>query len=162
MNWIKLYKMQKELDKHINENHPPKDGENRLIKKTLATVVEMAETLEDTKSFKFWSNKPKAKDSAILEEAVDVLHFINSEAIDRGVDPSTIKPHKIETEDINEVARDLIHNIVLNSYKGFNQYNVIYSHYMRYIELLGFMDVDVMVAYEKKNKKNHARQEVGY
>ena len=56
MNLEKLFKLQKELDDHIEKIHPRQEGEDRLAKKILALQVELAECAQESRCFKFWSN----------------------------------------------------------------------------------------------------------
>src|SRR5690606_35214931 len=42
------------LDAHIEEEHPRKEGESRLAKKTLALQVELGELANEWRGFKFW------------------------------------------------------------------------------------------------------------
>lgn len=56
MNLEKLFKLQKELDEHIEKKHPRKEGEDRLSKKILALQVELAECAQESRCFKYWSN----------------------------------------------------------------------------------------------------------
>lgn len=54
MSLEKLFKVQKELDKHVEEKHPRKNGEDRLAKKILALQVELGECANEWRGFKFW------------------------------------------------------------------------------------------------------------
>ncbi len=55
-------------------------------KKMLALLVEIGELANETRCFKYWSNKPASEREVILEEYVDGLHFILSIGIDLGID----------------------------------------------------------------------------
>lgn len=56
MNLQKLFTAQAELDAYIEQQHPTTEGENRLEKKVLALLVELGETANEWRGFKFWSN----------------------------------------------------------------------------------------------------------
>ncbi len=56
MNLQKLFAAQAELDKHIYEQHPVEDGEDRLAKKILALQVELGECANEWRGFKYWSD----------------------------------------------------------------------------------------------------------
>lgn len=56
MNLSKLFELQRQLDEHIEREHPPKDGENRLVKKILALQVELGELANEWRGFKYWSH----------------------------------------------------------------------------------------------------------
>ena len=61
MNITKLFEAQAKLDARILEQHPIKDGEDRLVKKILALMTELNELANEWRGFKFWStnNKPR-------------------------------------------------------------------------------------------------------
>ena len=71
---------------------------NRKIvkRKMLALLVEIGELANETRCFKYWSNKPASEREVILEEYVDGLHFILSIGIDLGIDKTSysINVHK--------------------------------------------------------------------
>lgn len=95
MDLLQLFKLQKELDDRIAKEHDlqPK----KLLKeKMLALLVEIGELANETRCFKYWSNKPASEREVILEEYVDGLHFILSIGIDLGIDKTSysINVHK--------------------------------------------------------------------
>jgi dimeric dUTPase (all-alpha-NTP-PPase superfamily) len=56
MNLSKLFELQRQLDEHIEREHPRQEGEDRLAKKILALQVELGELAQEWRGFKFWSN----------------------------------------------------------------------------------------------------------
>ena len=105
MNLAKLFEMQRQLDEHIEKEHPRQEGEDRLAKKILALQVELGELANEWRGFKYWSNNQKPRIRAydkcpcgtdygscdeyscedglltynpLLEEYVDTLHFLLS------------------------------------------------------------------------------------
>jgi len=64
MNLSKLFELQRQLDAHIEKEHPRQEGEDRLSKKILALQVELGELCNCWRGFKFWSNdqEPRIKD----------------------------------------------------------------------------------------------------
>lgn len=103
MNLSKLFELQRQLDEHIEREHPPKDDEHRFEKKILALQVELGELANEWRGFKFWShdqeprtemykfsplhNEPLiVKMNPLLEEYVDCLHFILSIGSELGID----------------------------------------------------------------------------
>ncbi|MBB5324663.1 dimeric dUTPase (all-alpha-NTP-PPase superfamily) [Anoxybacillus tepidamans] len=56
MNLAKLFELQRQLDEHIEREHPRQEGEDRLAKKILALYSELGELLNEWRGFKFWSN----------------------------------------------------------------------------------------------------------
>lgn len=55
INVEKLMKMQAKLDKAIVNKFPVKPGEDRFIKTIAALQVELAEMMQETRCFKYWS-----------------------------------------------------------------------------------------------------------
>src|SRR5690606_9793852 len=64
MNLSKLFEIQRNLDDHIEREHPRQPGEERLAKKILALQVELGELANEWRGFKFWSKdqEPRIKD----------------------------------------------------------------------------------------------------
>jgi len=56
MNLAKLFELQRQLDEHIEKEHPRQEGEDRLAKKILALFVELGELANEHRGFKYWSN----------------------------------------------------------------------------------------------------------
>ena len=56
MNLAKLFEMQRQLDEHIEKEHPRQEGEDRLAKKILALQVELGELANCWRGFKYWSH----------------------------------------------------------------------------------------------------------
>ncbi|WP_077616867.1 dUTP diphosphatase [Caenibacillus caldisaponilyticus] len=75
MNLKKLFKLQAELDRRIEAEHPRQPGEDRLAKKVLALLVELGELANEWRGFKFWSNDQKPRNEILTnceEENADV------------------------------------------------------------------------------------------
>jgi dimeric dUTPase (all-alpha-NTP-PPase superfamily) len=53
--------LQRQLDEHIEKEHPREPGEDRLAKKILALMVELGELANEWRGFKFWSNDQKPR-----------------------------------------------------------------------------------------------------
>ena len=85
MDLLQLFKLQK-LDDRIAKNMTY----NRKIvkRKMLALLVEIGELANETRCFKYWSNKPASEREVILEE-YGGLHFILSIGIDLGIDKTS-------------------------------------------------------------------------
>lgn len=116
MNLSKLFQEQKELDTHIEREHPRQEGEDRLSKKILALQVEIGELAQNWRGFKFWSKDQEPRyerichacdgegnfdspcepcgycegtgieSKPLLEEYIDCLHFILSIGLELGYD----------------------------------------------------------------------------
>ncbi|WP_041270036.1 dUTP diphosphatase [Parageobacillus thermoglucosidasius] len=67
MNLSKLFELQRQLDEHIEKEHPRKPGEDRLAKKILALQVELGELANNWRGFKYWSYNQKPKTEELGE-----------------------------------------------------------------------------------------------
>jgi dimeric dUTPase (all-alpha-NTP-PPase superfamily) len=161
MNFSNLFKLQEDLDKRIRKQHGLVD-ESLLSKKVLALYVELAELANETRCFKFWSEKKPSNKDVILEEYVDCLHFI----LTLGLENNFID---IEVEGTNSNLD--ITSQFLNLYVDINDFIICYSrdHYITLFEdflglgnSLGFTANEMEEAYYKKNHINHVRQDEGY
>lgn len=160
MQFNDLFLLQRKLDSHIAEEHCLDN--TILSKKILALQVEVGELANETRCFKFWSNKKASSKDVILEEYVDCLHFILSIGLDK----------KYETLDIPLINSDAsITDQFLNIFIDINDFVTCSSkdHYLTlfqdFISLgfsLNFTTDDIKNGYLKKNKINHKRQEEGY
>lgn len=66
MNLSKLFEMQKELDEHIEKEHPREPGEDRLAKKILALQVELGELANEWKRELYSLSNPSLTNSLIV------------------------------------------------------------------------------------------------
>ena len=160
MNLQKLFELQRKLDEHIEQQHQRQEGEDRLGKKILALLVEIGELANETRCFKFWSNKGPSDKNVILEEAADGLHFLLSIGNDIGVNEDDIII--IPTKAI------LLHRQFMMLYEYARSAHVktmweaSLDVFAGLIEMLGFTQNELEAAYIKKHAENYARQERGY
>src|SRR5690606_34156375 len=68
MNLSKLFEIQRNLDDHIEREHPRQPGEERLAKKILALQVELGELANEWRGFKFWSKDQEPRTDAVCEQ----------------------------------------------------------------------------------------------
>lgn len=61
MNLSTLFELQRQLDEHVELEHPTKEGEDRLAKKIIALQVELGELAKEWSGFKFWSHNQKPR-----------------------------------------------------------------------------------------------------
>ncbi len=168
MNLQRLFEMQRQLDAHIEKEHPREPGEDRLAKKILALQVELGELANELPEvFKFWSNKKNNREKA-LKEHVDCLHFILSIAIELGytVDDLYVWDDELigKTEDI---FLELMYWVVLLKSKNEQQRKtafrtICYIFFNMAEQRLGFTWKEIEEAYLRKNAINHERQNSGY
>ncbi|HLR03715.1 MAG TPA: dUTP diphosphatase [Virgibacillus sp.] len=163
MEWNRLYDMQQELDGYIENNHILQKGET-FPKKLLALFVELGEMANETRCFKFWSTKPPSEKNVILEEYVDVLHFILSLGLE--TDNRYQKDQKVDqtTEhDITTLFLDLFQRCTtFGNSPHQSSYNEMVEAYLALGKALGYQETDVAEMYVAKNKTNYKRQDEGY
>ncbi|MEG2909687.1 MAG: dUTP diphosphatase, partial [Erysipelotrichaceae bacterium] len=76
-----LYEMQDKLDQRIFDEHGITRIET-MNRRMLALLIEIGELANETRCFKFWSNKGASSKDVILEEYADGIHFLLSLGID--------------------------------------------------------------------------------
>lgn len=161
MNWESLFTMQKQLDSYIETNHNL-TNKDLFHDKYLALLVELGELANETRCFKFWSNKERSSKEIILEEYVDGIHFILSLGIEKGLryESSTIqKTSKTETELFSIVFEN---SVLFKNNPIQTTYNQLFTSYLKLGLALGFEENDIRDAYLKKNEVNYERQNQGY
>lgn len=186
MNLDKLFQLQKELDKHIEKEHPRHEGEDRLEKKILALQVELGELANEARFFKYWSHdqEPRTKvqvytgrgrkiegkyRNPLLEEYVDCLHFILSIGLE--IKYNNNPTYIVRTFDVISHFNDMF-GAVTDFYKFYRDHGIGCGLYDSYDDLLcifiglgkelGFTWEQIEQAYLDKNSENHRRQENGY
>ncbi|MBM7620532.1 dimeric dUTPase (all-alpha-NTP-PPase superfamily) [Bacillus tianshenii] len=162
MGLKELYKMQKELDSKIEEQHGLVNMD-LVDRKILALLVELGELANETRCFKFWSVKPASEQSVVLEEYVDGVHFLLSVGLTLGYTSDIPREVGTRTESLNEqflILYDLISMFRLE--KQEEPFQVLFATYMELGEMLGFSWDEVVAAYMEKNLVNHKRQQQGY
>lgn len=161
LDWDKLFSMQQELDRRIEEGHGLVD-ENLIDRKILALQVELAELANETRCFKFWSLKPPAPKDVILEEYVDGIHFLLSLGIEIGY-TGPIEAQGACGHGMVEQFNALFEMISgLRNNQTTDEYVKVFGCFLTLGEELGFTMEDIQHAYMKKNEVNHERQETGY
>ncbi|MGE6370621.1 dUTP diphosphatase [Planococcus kocurii] len=160
MNLDKLFEVQRGLDAEITKNHPVVFGENRLRKKILATLTEVAECANEfPEVFKFWSNKKNDKKKGLVE-LVDILHFLLS--IGNEHERGLIQVEELKkSSDIADCMIDMCFQISCIEFVKEAHTNS-FIRFSELTHLLGFTWHEVEEAYLAKNKLNYQRQDTGY
>lgn len=161
MNLQKLFKMQRELDSYIETNM--KVNKDVFQRKGLALIVELAELANETRCFKFWSNKGASEREVILEEYVDSIHFLLSLGIEKKLDYLEVWPQSNLKQEITEIflmTNSAILDFLTNPSE--NRYEKVWIMYGAIAEKLGFSSEEVLNAYISKNETNYERQKNGY
>ena len=159
MNWNDIYTKNKRLDDIFYQKF--KDDDKMFEKNCIELLVEIGEFANESRCFKYWSNKPMKKEET-LEELADCimvcLYFFNY----LNVDNVKIKAYDFSNDiliclnDIFKLATLLIDNIDEEIVtKIFN--------YLIYIgNLIGLNENEISEACVKKIKKQEKRLEEGY
>lgn len=163
MNWEQLFEMQQTLDSRIENEHGLKD-KDLFQKKVLALLVELGELANETRCFKFWSQKPASDADVILEEYVDGLHFIMSLGLEKGYRYGGSTKSGYDTvKDLTEAFQDVYGEVhTFQEDPTEQKYDELFSSFLLLGVSLGFSEKDIQRAYYEKNEKNHQRQEEGY
>lgn len=163
MNITELFEMQRVLDERIIKEHGL-EGKDLLQERVLALNVELAELAQETRCFKFWSKNQQPSDR-VLDELVDVLHFILSVGINTKNEDrfslygrSFLKKHKFPY-----IFNEIFYYIAEIAHYGDSEaYYYTTEWFLVLVDELGFTWDQVVEAYKAKNAENHARQDRGY
>jgi len=187
MNLQKLFEMQRQLDEHIEKEHPRQDGEDRLAKKILALQVELGELCNCWRGFKFWSKDQKPRTvlteipsyagipffadaktrNPLLEEFADCLHFLLSIGLELNfTDIDVWKVKEATTTNQFIECFGTIYNMHfqkrVTGEVPIEMYEHLFACFIGLGEMLGFTWEQIGEAYMRKNRENHQRQESGY
>ncbi len=164
MNLDKLFALQQQLDDRIRNEHGLEDSD-LFMDKVLALYVEIGELANETRCFKYWSNKPPADKETILEEYVDGLHFILSLGLELELNKDI--PHFATVNHEATTLTGLFLQVVyaineLKQNRSKEAYWYLMTVFFELGEALGFAESDIEQAYLAKNEVNHQRQDEGY
>ncbi|MCI7057834.1 MAG: dUTP diphosphatase [Candidatus Enteromonas sp.] len=156
-----LFPLQENLDKEIASIHHI-DYPSTHNRRCLALLVELGEFANETRCFKYWSNKGPSPKEIILDEYADALHFFLSLGVELGVSRYThrfnvkIKDCSDAVLNVYELVCKLVNNFDADSYcKAF-------AAFLDIIPLFDYSSLDVINAYKKKLDTNHQRQHNSY
>jgi len=157
-----IFNLQKELDKHIETQHNLKP-ENVWVERKLALIVELAETANEIRSFKFWSLKAPSDKPIILEEYADGIHFITSLCCFFKVDPIFEVSELNKFNSKREITDAFLKLFVdAATIKDASTAKAWFVSYLQFGLAMGFSIDEITSAYEAKCKINHQRQENKY
>lgn len=161
MNFSKLFKLQENLDNRILQQRGL-DNKSLTSKKILALQVEIAELANETRCFKFWSDKGPSNRNVILEEYVDCLHFILTLGLEKQFNDIEIETKELQY-DITAQFLNLyvdINDFIVSSSR--DHYITLFEDFLSLGKSLGFSIDEIEEAYIEKNSINHKRQIEGY
>lgn len=180
MNLNKLFEMQDELEQHIAEGKELQ-GKDLSDEKFVAIHVELGEMMNEQRSWKYWSadREPRVKvpttawgapyKNPLLEEYVDVFHFLLSIGNDIGVTMDGYKIPEITKVKLEQQYLSLLHELVklkrlieFGVKRPFDTYRVVFMKFINLGKMLGFTWRQIEQAYFIKNKVNYERQQNGY
>lgn len=162
INLTPLYEEQKKLDLLIAKNHNityAKTRKDRL----LSLLVEICEFANETRCFKYWSNKKPSSRDVTIEEYADALHFFLSLGIDIQTD---FVIYSISSSDDTSLTEDFL--VLASLYSEFvakqddETYQKAFKKFIDMSQKCGFSWSDVEKAYYQKLKENFKRQENNY
>ena len=161
VNLEELYSLQAELDAEIAVNHNV-SYESTHSRRLLALIVELGELANETRCFKYWSNKGPSPKEVVMDEYADGLHFLLSLGI-------PLKTNKFEYE-ISKNKEDLtnqFHHMYalsnrLNEHYDLDSYVEAMQYYLNLALSIDMSADDIIDSYKKKLSVNHKRQETNY
>ncbi len=156
-----LYKLQFELDQRIFDIHNVNRKQTQR-ERMLALLIELGEMINETRCFKFWSNKGPNYREVILEEYGDGLHFLLSLGIDLN-DQQQIKQSMVVNDDVVGLILKVYQKMIdLSIDFNIESLNIAFAYYLALAEKLDFSADDIRTYYFKKNQINHQRQDHRY
>lgn len=161
INLEELYKLQALLDKEIADNHNV-TYESTHSRRLLALIIELGELANETRCFKYWSNKGPSPIEVIKDEYADGLHFLLSLGVPLKANKFCYELKKNDEDltsqflNMYKLALSLKDNYDLSHYENAMQY------YLDMALSISMNEDDVINAYKAKLKVNHVRQETNY
>ncbi len=156
-----LFPLQKGLDEEIHARHHL-NYEVTHEKRILALLVELGEFANETRCFKFWSEKAPSEKAVILDEYADGMHFFLSLGLPLDVVTYT---HHFKTDQADLTTQILQTYVLVSdllSHYDAKHYARAFGSFLNLLPLLGYSAEDALGAYKKKLAVNHIRQEEHY
>lgn len=160
MEFKELFSMQAKLDEFIQQNK--NIHFDVFNEKGLALLVELSELANETRCFKYWSQKGPSEREVILEEFVDSIHFLLSLGNEKSFSLDAW-PEVQEDKNLTELFLT-VQKSILKFIEDPNEqsYKEVWEGYGLLAYNLHFTLDDIIEAYIAKNKKNYERQLTGY
>lgn len=175
-NFKMLKVNQGKLDDDICEQHNISIGEwedpYMMSKRYTALRVETHEFINECYDiWKYWKKKP-VKPELILEEAIDVIHFIISLCNTHALSEFRIKLNLEKIEEAEKVSHEVfglkgfhpmmyVDRLISGSEEDDHLMIDLHS-VLKLLEHYEFTADDIMNAYDEKNKENYRRLRSGY
>lgn len=162
INLQTIFKLQAILDQQIHKKHHASYLKNRLDLQ-LALYVELAECANEIRSFKFWSYKHASSNDIIMEEYVDVIHFITSLGIYYQINNIFNITNQKKFKNNNQITKYLIK--LFSTIGNITNRKKCYTWYKSFLIFgfkLGFKLNEIIAKYKIKCKINHQRLQNNY
>lgn len=156
-----LYELQAGLDKDIASKHGV-TYESTHAKRLLALIIEIGELANETRCFKYWSNKGPSPKEIVMDEYADGLHFLLSLGIPLKASKFVYELKKSDKEltlqfhDVYKAATALLNHYDLEHYED------CFQKYLNLALSIGATADDIVIAYKSKLAVNYHRQETNY
>jgi len=161
INLKELYELQAGLDAEIASKHGT-TYESTHAKRLLALIVEIGELANETRCFKYWSNKGPSAKEIVMDEFADGLHFLLSLGI-------PLNANKFDYELVKDEAEPTIqfHHVYQAAVNLLNNYNLAtyedcFQKYLNLALSIGMNEQDIIDSYKAKLSVNYKRQETNY
>lgn len=161
INLEELYTLQKDLDLEIAKNHNV-SYETTHAKRLLALIVEFGELANETRCFKYWSNKPSSPKEIVMDEYADGIHFLLSLGIPLNANKFEYEIKKQEKELTVQILE--VYSLATKLLKHYNKRNYIkcFQAYLNLAPMIDMTEEDIIESYKAKLNVNHKRQETNY
>ena len=161
VNLKELYSLQASLDAKIAQKHHV-TYESTHSRRLLALIVELGELANETRCFKYWSNKSPSDKPIIMDEFADGLHFLLSLGI-----PLRASKFEYVIEKSKDDLTAQFHHVYRLATSLLDQYDLAhyetcFQAFLNLTPSLGMSEQDIVDAYKAKLSVNYKRQENNY
>lgn len=161
INFKELYSLQASLDLEIAKKHNV-SYESTHSKRLLALIIEIGELANETRCFKYWSNKGPSPKEIVMDEFADGLHFLLSLGI-----PLNTDKYEYQITKSNEDLTLQFHNVYQLAISLLNNYNLetyekCFQAFINLAPSLNMSEQDIIDSYKAKLSVNYKRQETNY
>lgn len=158
-----LLGMQKKLDAVIAVNHGV-DYDSTYTRRFLALLVELGELANETRCFKYWSNKSSSPADIVLDEYADGLHFLLSLGVMLDIGECAYEGKDLEPYNDPSSGFVYVYRTAIEMYLDFDKDHWIKAmeSYVRLLVTLGYNMDEAIAAYLSKMEVNFERQREGY
>ena len=161
INLKELYSLQASLDAEIAENHGV-SYETTFEKRLLALIVEIGELANETRCFKYWSNKGPSPKEVVMDEFADGIHFLLSLGIPLGANKYEYQIRKSELSLTRQILEVYKAATLLVDHYDLTHYEDAFQKYLNLSASIGMSEEEIIGSYKAKLKVNHTRQETNY